>query len=88
MIMATNLSQKILNLEKKEIDKIKQLIYSILSEELLKSEFQPNDLIKLMSADKKKKGDSLNFILLSSIGEAQILADIQQSDIIEAIKLT
>ena len=86
--MATNLSQKILNLEKKEIDKIKQLIYSILPEELLKSEFQPNDLVKLMSADKKKKGDSLNFILLSSIGEAQILSDIQESDIIESIKLT
>ena len=87
MIMATNLSQKILNLEKKEVDKIKQLIYSIMSEELLKSEFQPNDLVKLMSADKKKKGDSLNFILLSSIGEAQILSDIQESDIIESIKL-
>ena len=86
--MATNLSQKILNLEKKEIDKIKQLIYSILPEELLKSEFQPNDLVKLMSADKKKKGDSLNFILLSSIGEAKILSDIQESDIIESIKLT
>ena len=86
--MATNLSQKILNLEKKEIDKIKQLIYSILSEELLKSEFQPNDLVKMMSADKKKKGDNLNFILLSSIGEAQILSDIQESDIIESIKLT
>ena len=85
--MATNLSQKILNLEKKEVDKIKQLIYSIMSEELLKSEFQPNDLVKLMSADKKKKGDSLNFILLSSIGEAQILSDIQESDIIESIKL-
>ena len=88
MLMATNLSQKILNLEKKEVDKIKQLIYSILSEELLKSEFQPNDLVKLMSADKKKKGDSLNFILLSSIGEAKILSDIQESDIIESIKLT
>ena len=86
--MATNLSQKILNLEKKEIDKIKQLIYSILSEELLKSEFQPNDLVKLMSADKKKKGNSLNFILLSSIGEAKILSDIQESDIIESIELT
>ena len=86
--MATNLSQKILNLEKKEIDKIKQLIYSILSEELLKSEFQPNDLVKLMSADKKKKGDSLNFILLSSIGEAKILSDILESDIIESIELT
>ena len=86
--MATNLSQKILNLEKKDIDKIKQLICSILSEKLLKSEFQPNDLVKLMSADKKKKGDSLNFILLSSIGEAKILSDIQESDIIESIKLT
>ena len=88
MVMATNLSQKILNLEKTEIDKIKNLIYSILTEELLKSEFQPNNLVKLMSADKKKQGDSLNFILLSSIGEAQILSGIQESDIMDSIKLT
>ena len=85
--MATNLSQKILNLEKKEVDKIKHLIQSILTEELLKTEFHPKNLIKLMSADKKKK-DNLNFILLSSIGEAQILSDIEESDIIESIKLT
>ena len=87
MVMATNLSQKILNLEKAEIDSIKQLIYSILTEELLRTEFQPDDLIKLMSADKKKKGDSLNFILLKTIGQAQILSDLQESDIIESIKL-
>ena len=87
MVMATNLSQKILNLEKTEIDKIKKLIYSILSEELSRNEFQANDLLKLMSADKKRKGDSLNFILLSSIGEAQILSDIKESDIIESIRL-
>ncbi len=88
MLMATNLSHKILNLEKAEIDKIKCLIRSILTDELVKSEFQPIDLVKLMSADKKKKGDNLNFILLSSIGEAQISSDIQESDIIDSIKLT
>ena len=88
MVMATNLSQRILNLEKVEIDKIKRLLQSILTEEQLKTEFHPRNLIKLMSADKKKKGDNLNFILLSSIGEAQILSDIQESDIIESIKLT
>ena len=88
MVMATNLSQKILNLEKVEKDKIKHLVQSILTEELLKTEFHPKNLIKLMSADKKKKGDNLNFILLSSIGEAQILSDIEESDIIESIKLT
>ena len=87
MVMATNLSQKILNLKKTEIDKIKRLIYSILTEELLRTEFQPNDLVKLMSADKKKKGDSLNFVLLSSIGEAQILSDLRESDIIESIQI-
>ena len=88
MVMATNLSQKIINLEKVEKDKIKHLVQSILTEELLKTEFHPKNLIKLMSADKKKKGDNLNFILLSSIGEAQILSDIEESDIIESIKLT
>ena len=86
--MATNLSQKILNLEKVEKDKIKRLVHSILTEELLKTEFHPKNLINLMSADKKKKGDNLNFILLSSIGEAQILSGIDESDIIESIKLT
>ena len=88
MVMATNLSQKILNLEKVEIDKIKRLIHFILTEELLKTEFHPKNLVKLMSADKKKKADKLNFILLSSIGEAHIISDIQESDIVESIKLT
>ncbi len=79
MVMATNLSQKILNLEKVEKDKINRLVRSILTEKLLKTEFHPKNLINLMSADKKKKGDNLNFILLSSIGEAQIISGIEEA---------
>ena len=40
-----------------------------------------------MFSDKKKKGDKLNFILLNSIGSAETVSDIKDSDILESIKL-
>ena len=87
MIMATNLSQRILNLQEKESQKIKSLINSVLTSESLQKVFERNNLFELMSSDKKKKGDKLNFILLNSIGSAEIVSDIKDSDILESIKL-
>ena len=87
MIMATNLSQKILNLQDEESQKIKSLINSVLTTESLQKVFERNNLFELMSSDKKKKGDKLNFILLNSIGSAETVSDIKDSDILESIKL-
>ena len=87
MIMATNLSQRILNLQEKESQKIKNLINSVLTSESLQKVFERNNLFELMSSDKKKKGDKLNFILLNSIGSAETVSDIKDSDILESIKL-
>ena len=87
MIMATNLSQRILNLQEKESQKIKSLINSVLTSESLQKVFERNNLFELMSSDKKKKGDKLNFILLNSIGSAETVSDIKDSDILESIKL-
>ena len=85
--MATNLSQRILNLQEKESQKIKSLINSVLTSESLQKVFERNNLFELMSSDKKKKGDKLNFILLNSIGSAETVSDIKDSDILESIKL-
>ena len=87
IIMATNLSQRILNLQEKESQKIKSLINSVLTSESLQKVFERNNLFELMSSDKKKKGDKLNFILLNSIGSAETVSDIKDSDILESIKL-
>ena len=87
MIMATNLSQTILNLQDEESQKIKSLINSVLTPESLQKVFEKNNLFELMSSDKKKKGDKLNFILLNSIGSAETVSDIKDSDILESIKL-
>ena len=87
MIMATNLSQTILNLQDEESQKIKSLINSVLTSESLQKVFEKSNLFELMSSDKKKKGDKLNFILLNSIGSAEIVSDIKDSDILESIKL-
>ena len=87
MIMATNLSQRILNLQEKESQKIKSLINSVLTSESLQKVFERNNLFELMSSDKKKKGDKLNFILLNSIGSAETVSDIKDSDILESINI-
>jgi len=87
MIMATNLSQKVLNLEKSEAEKIKNLILTILSEEHKGKEFKPSDLLELMSSDKKRKGNQLTFVLLNSIGSTEICNDVESTDILDSMKL-
>ena len=87
MIMATNLSQKVLNLEKSEAEKIKNLILTILSEEHKGKDFKPSDLLELMSSDKKRKGNQLTFVLLNSIGSTEICNDVESTDILDSMKL-
>jgi 3-dehydroquinate synthetase len=60
---------------------------SILTDSLLQNKFEASAILKLMSSDKKKKGDKLNFILLDAIGSTNIVSDIKESDILQSIKL-
>jgi 3-dehydroquinate synthetase len=53
----------------------------------LQNKFEASAILKLMSSDKKKKGDKLNFILLDAIGSTNIVSDIKESDILQSIKL-
>ena len=87
IIMAANLSRSVLHLDEKESERIKSLISSILTDSLLQNKFEASALLKLMSADKKKKGDKLNFVLLDAIGSTNIVSDIKESDILQSIKL-
>ena len=86
--MATNLSERVLNLDKKEGQKIRKLISSILTEELLNSSFDENKLLQLMSSDKKRKGNDLNFILINKIGDPQIVSSPERLQILESIKIS
>ena len=88
IIMATNLSEKVLGLQKVESERIKDLISNVLPDEHRNKEFQPGHLLKLMSSDKKRKGNQLNFVLLSSIGSADVCSDIDDQEILNSIKLT
>lgn len=88
MIMATNLSISILNLDEEQGKKIKTLISLILTEEMLKTEFDGEKLFELMSSDKKREGDKLNFILLNEIGEPKIVSGLEKADILKAIKIS
>ena len=87
IIMAANLSQSVLHLDEEESERIKSLMSSILTDSLLQNKFEASALLKLMSADKKKKGDKLNFVLLDAIGSTNIVSDIKESDILQSIKL-
>lgn len=88
IIMATNLSEKVLGLERVESERIKDLISNVLSDEHKNKEFQPDLLLELMSSDKKRKGNKLNFVLLSSIGSAEICSDIDDQEVLNSIKLS
>ena len=88
IIMATNLSEKVLGLERVESERIKDLISNVLSDEHKNKEFQPDNLLELMSSDKKRKGNKLNFVLLNSIGSAEVCSDIDDQEILNSIKLT
>jgi 3-dehydroquinate synthase len=87
-IMATNLSERVLNLDKKEGQKIRKLFSSILTEELLNTSFDENKLLQLMSSDKKRKGNDLNFILMNKIGDPQIVSSPEELHILESIKIS
>ena len=66
----------------------KTLISLILTEEMLKTEFDGEKLFQLMSSDKKREGDKLNFILLNEIGEPKIVSGLEKADILKAIKIS
>ena len=88
IIMATNLSEKVLGLQKVESERIKDLISNVLSDKHKNKEFKPDDLLELMSSDKKRKGNQLNFVLLNSIGSAEVCSNIDDQEILNSIKLT
>ena len=49
-------------------------------------DFDVNEIIKIMTTDKKVKDGSINFVLLSKIGETKIVNSISKEKIIEVLK--
>ena len=87
MMMAINLSIKTSGLEIKSATRIKELVKNILNEKLIEKQFNPEELYKMMSSDKKKIGEVLNFITIKDIGQAEIIKDIDSEIILKSITL-
>ena len=85
MIMALNLSVEEVGLKVKTAEKIKKLIFKILTKKHFKMEFQAKKLLDYMSSDKKKVGNSLNFILLSEIGRPKVVSDIDSLKVMNSM---
>ena len=87
MLMAINLSIDVSELEIETAKRIKGLISKVLSKELLSLKFDSELLHEMMSADKKKTGDLLNFITIKDIGQADIKKDPDLNTILKSIEL-
>ena len=87
MIMALNMSVNISGLDLNEAERVKALIKVVLAENLLSTKFDPILLHQMMSSDKKKTGDVLNFIVLKAIGEAEIKKNPDLNIILNSIEI-
>ena len=87
MLMAINLSMSVSGLNIEDAKRVKELIKQVLSEELLSKKFDSKALYEMMSSDKKKTGDTLNFVTIKEIGEAQIENDPDLDAILSSIEL-
>jgi len=87
MLMATNLSLELSELNIEEAKRIKELIKNVLNIKLLSSKFDSEVLHEMMSSDKKKTGDVLNFVTVKAIGMADIKKDVDLNVILSSIKL-
>ena len=85
-VMGTKLSEKSLNLNENNFERIYSLIEKTGISTRLKKKISPKKLITLMQSDKKKKNSSLKFILLEEIGKARIKTISSDSHIENAIK--
>ena len=86
MLMAMELSRLTNGLSEEDLNKAKKLISKANPDLNLKITFDEKKLIENMSADKKRVGDKLIFVLLEEIGRAKVEADIDESEIVKAIQ--
>ena len=87
MLMATNLSSELSELNIEEAKRIKELIKSVLNIKLLSSKFDSKVLHEMMSSDKKKIGDVLNFVTVQAIGMADVKKDVDLNVILSSIEI-
>ena len=87
MLMAINLSMSASGLNTEDAKRVQELIKQVLSEKLLAKKFDSKALYEMMSSDKKKTGDILNFVTIKDIGEAQIKNDLNLDTILSSIEL-
>ena len=70
MVMAAKISEEINNLDTVSVDKIKKLLVQY--ELPVSQKINNAEVLELLVKDKKRTGDSLNFVLLNKIGEGTV----------------
>lgn len=70
MVMAAKVSEEINNFDSVAVERLKKLLqqYKL---PILHS-FDKNEVLNLLTKDKKRAGDAINFVLLNTIGEASV----------------
>ena len=85
MCMAADLALKMGVISKKDAERQERLIEK-LSLPLRVARLKPAEILDAMSKDKKTRGDKLNFVLPTRIGEAKVFKDVPKGVVLETIR--
>jgi 3-dehydroquinate synthase len=87
MVCASNLSFLMKKISKNEFDRIKKLIKSAGLPTKLPKNFKYSDFREAMSRDKKILSNKLRFIILNSVGRAEISNEVDENLLKESLKI-
>ena len=88
MLPALELSKLLGKISQKDIERIRQFLERINICLQPQDSIDKEELYEAMLIDKKKRGNSLNFIVLEEIGKAKLVNDIPKDTVLEAIEVT
>jgi 3-dehydroquinate synthase len=88
MLMAMHLSVELEKIDKKDILRVKNLLEKSNIDLELKKPLNAQTLFECMEGDKKKRGNTLNFIVLEKIGKAVTVNNLDRNNILKAISST
>ena len=87
MVCASNLSFLMKKISKNEFDRIKEVIKSAGLPTKLPKNFKYSEFREAMSRDKKILSNKLRFIVLNSVGRAEISNEVDEDLLKESLKI-
>ena len=87
MVCASNLSFLMKKISQNEFDRIKKVIKSARLPTKLPKNFKYSDFREAMSRDKKILSNKLRFIILNSVGRAEISNEVDENLLKESLKI-